>query len=160
MEETVIEESPKSEDETMGLLTSPDSIQPETRVQAVSAVRSEAVPRINRSHSSSCVLQPQPHAVRNAFLSPPKPSSIDRSILAMPLPLCQPEARAEAKKSSGWSDSEDEGPVKAKRAVKKMKADRPKARITIPMAEMMRTEQILLGGGLRSPFQEKAELQF
>jgi len=72
----------------------------------------------------------------------------------MPLPVSRPEVKI----ASGWSDSEDDTSAKPKRSVKKIKA-RPKPKITAPM-EMVRKEQILLESGLRSPFEEKAELLF
>ncbi len=141
----------------MNFSTSPDTLLPiDSNIHPRISPQLHTAPRITRSYSSSSALPTDAHAARNAFLSPPKPSSTDLATLAMPLPLCQPEPTS----SSGWSDSEDDASAKPKRAVKKVKGGRPRPKIVTPLAEIVRGEQLLLGGGLRSPFEEKTELQF
>lgn len=110
-----------------------------------------APPRLARSQSSSSVI-PAPHAARDAFLAPTQPTIKDPSVLATPLDLV-PSAKVV---SGSWSDSDDESGKKAKC----VKVTKP-APIKTKLAS---GDRILLagglGGGLRSPFEEKIELHF
>ncbi|WWC91877.1 uncharacterized protein L201_006826 [Kwoniella dendrophila CBS 6074] len=132
--------------------------------------------RLTRSHSSSSTLYPQPHAIQKAFLQNPKPSTNDRSILALPLPIDDPSSSTTKVSSSsggGWSDSEDEftSGQKQPRKIKKLKQNKqkldlggglrgPSMPISLDKQQMLLPETAPGGLGLRSPFEEKDEPQF
>ena len=101
-------------------------------------------PKLNRSVSSSAVLHP--HTERNKFLAV-KPTSADRSALAVPLSL--DTARSE-KGGSEWSDSDDDLPQKP-RAIKKIKGGKIKA-LRVQAGGL----ESLSDGGLRSPFEDQS----
>ncbi|WVW86334.1 hypothetical protein I302_108378 [Kwoniella bestiolae CBS 10118] len=126
--------------------------------------------KLTRSHSSSSTLYSQPHAVQKAFLQNPKPSTTDRSQLALPLPISDEPAPARAS-SNGWSDSEDESVSKRQqpRKIKKLKQSKNKLELgggirgpAITSQQMLLPDFASSGGGLglRSPFEEKDEPQF
>ncbi|WVF67246.1 hypothetical protein IAT40_001994 [Kwoniella sp. CBS 6097] len=130
--------------------------------------------RLTRSQSSSSTLDPQPHAIRDAFLSTPVPSTTDRSVLAMPLPIepspsstSSKPASATSKASSGWSDSEDEAPSQPRKIKKLKQASKPALSSTtstmgagLRAPALLSAESRISAGGLRSPFEEKDEPTF
>ncbi|OCF34210.1 hypothetical protein I316_04160 [Kwoniella heveanensis BCC8398] len=131
--------------------------------------------RLTRSQSSSSTLDPQPHAIRDAFLSTPIPSTTDRSVLAMPLPIESSQSSstaaksASSKTSSGWSDSEDEAPSQPRKIKKLRQTTKTAAAAPISAgvgaglrapALSADAESMLAAGGLRSPFEEKDQPTF
>jgi hypothetical protein len=118
-------------------------------------------PRLTRSQSSSALNDP-PHPVRDTFMSH-KPSTTDRSVLAMPLNIVD-TANQPARNTSSWSDSEDDAaPVRApagKRLRGRGGSRTAKSRPRVLGAEALSFGGALGDGGLRSPFEEKVGMGF
>ncbi|RXK41463.1 hypothetical protein M231_01171 [Tremella mesenterica] len=112
------------------------------------------LPRLTRSQSSSAAMDRNP-SLCSQFLSSPKPTTGDRSMLAKPLSLDMPPPAPRG--HGGWSDSDDEGLLPATpRVIKKVRPARLAKNKTM---RVVKTDQVLMAGGLRSPFEEK-DIQF
>jgi hypothetical protein len=102
--------------------------------------------RLVRAQSSSAISS---HLNRAGLMSS-RPSTSIRSVLAQPFP----DSVSKPKTTSEWSDSEDERPTKS-RIIPKNKKVTNVTKIT----SLIVGEDLLAGGALKSPFEEK-ELLF
>jgi hypothetical protein len=88
---------------------------------------------------------------------PTLPLALNDSVLEEPADI--EDSRAQSSNGDEWSDSDDEGPRKARnRVTKKIKVPRSEAS---GMTLQVQLDHILCPGtgGLRSPFEERASLQ-
>ena len=111
-------------------------------------------PRLTRSQSTEQNLNA--HAAQKSFIASRQPTTTERAALALPFESNKKPAQ---KASYGWSDSEDETTSTAIRHVKKTRPARPqRARMNMPFQPLLQSE--MLGGGLRSPFEEKSGMGY
>lgn len=113
--------------------------------------------RLTRSQSNEMNLNA--HAAQKLFCAPRQPTTNERAMLAMPFESSPSRTK---KTSNGWSDSEDEGNSTAVRHIRKTKPNR-NARQGPALA--MPFHPLIQGGmlgssALRSPFEEKMEINF